>query len=103
MVVCRGLLAWARVAHLVADFPFYLLDVLLFGFDFFFLRRDLNAQAAVEVQVNVGDEDQGEKPDHVPPPIQEHQVIMAPHEERDRHIVAEAVFAGEEIEELALQ
>src|SRR5690242_19169944 len=85
-------------------------DRLVFGFDLLLLRLqlgladvDLDAHAVVKVHVDVGDEDEGEEADEVAAPVvQEHLEAREP-QERGRDVVAEAVFTGEEVEELALE
>src|SRR6185503_13406995 len=58
-------------------------------------------QLAEATHVDVGDEHQREERDDVAAPVVEPQVIAGQDQEPDCHVMAEAVFAGEEIEELA--
>jgi hypothetical protein len=78
------------------------LDLLLRRFCFDLLSRDVDPQTAIQIQIGVGDEDQGEKGDHIAAPIKKEQVIMGQKQESGGYIMAEAVFAGEEVKEFSL-
>src|SRR5205814_2809647 len=66
-------------------------------------ERDVHAQAVVEVEVGIGDEDQGEEGEDVAAPVVQQQSKTREDQEEDRHVVAETVFAGEDVKELALK
>src|SRR4051812_35072605 len=78
----------------------------LFGLFFFhlgvgFFAADIYAQAAVEAHVGIGEPDEGEKADQVAAPVVQEKFVAGDDEEEERDPVAEAVFAGEEVGELA--
>jgi len=52
--------------------------------------------------VEVRDRHQRESADQVSAPIFEEQAVARQDEEEDRHVVAEAVFAGEDVKKLSL-
>src|SRR5215210_1836312 len=66
------------------------------------LALDVEAEAVVEAHVLVGDPDEGEAADEVAAPVFVEQVVARDEEEEDGDVVAETVFAGEEVEELPL-
>src|SRR5207248_8512837 len=66
-------------------------------------ERDVHAQAVVEVEVGIGDEDQGEEGEDVAAPVVKEQAELCDDQKENRHVVAEAVFAGEDVEELFLE
>src|SRR5262245_22575246 len=67
------------------------------------LGLHLLPQAAERAHVDVGHGDQGEEGDQVPAPVVEQQPVAGEDEEEDRNVVAEAILAGEEVEELPRQ
>jgi hypothetical protein len=83
------------------DFGFDLFDLFILYLDVFLFAADVDAQAGIEVQINVGDENQGEPGDDVATPIVDEQFELREQQEKERDPVAEAIFAGEEIEKFA--
>src|SRR5262249_33585725 len=63
---------------------------------------DFEPQLTERAHIDVGDEHQREERDDVAAPIVEPQVIPRKNQKSKRDVVAEAVLAGEEIEELSL-
>lgn len=55
----------------------------------------------VDAHVLIGDPDEREKGDEITAPIFEQQLVAGEDEEKRRHVMAEAEFAGEEKKELA--
>jgi hypothetical protein len=70
-------------------------DGQVFGLDF-------ETQAIVSAHVHVGHPDQGKLGDHIAPPPKIEHLEMRQDEEQCGHIVAEAIFAGEQVEEFTL-
>src|SRR4051812_24527300 len=66
------------------------------------LALDVEAEAVVDAHVLVGDPDECEAPDEVAAPVLVEQPVARDEEEEDRHVVAEAVLAGKEVEEFSL-
>ena len=62
---------------------------------------DVEPQMGVNAHVLVGDPDEREEGDQVAAPVVEQQLVMREHEEKDRHVMAEAEFAGKEEEKFA--
>ncbi len=82
----------------------------LFDLHFLLDRLDLDppflnfqTEPAVNVQIKVGDKHEGEEGDDVSTPIIEQEFVAGEEEEKDGDVMAEAVLAGEEIEELAIE
>jgi len=88
-----------------------LLESLLLGFYLFFddlvggdvdvLVLDLEAETVEEAHINIGDPDQGEQGDEIAAPAVVEQMEARNQQEEGRDVVAEAVLAGEEIEEFS--
>ena len=72
-------------------------NFLFVGFDFDLFMFDVETKAVVDAHVLVGDPDQGEERDKVSAPIGKQQLDSAQSEASRRNVVAEAIFAGEEI------
>ena len=70
-------------------------------FDFDAVFADIEPQVGVNAHVLIGDPDQREEGDEVAAPVVKQQLVMREEEEKGRHIVAEAEFAGKEKEKLA--
>jgi hypothetical protein len=75
----------------------FLFDVL----DFNAVFSDIEAQVGVNTHVLIGDPDEREKRNQVAAPVVEQQLVMREHEEKRRHVMAEAEFAGKQKKELA--
>lgn len=63
---------------------------------------DVETQAAEQAHVHIGDPHQSESADQISTPILIEQLIAGDYQKKDSHIVTEAVFTGEEIEEFTL-
>src|SRR5690242_1503769 len=66
------------------------------------LAFDVEAQPAEEAHILVGHPDQREAADQVAAPIVVEQLVARDDEEKGRHIMAETVFAGEQVEKFSL-
>ena len=73
----------------------------LVGGDVDVLVLDVEAQAVEEAHVDIGDPDQGEPADEIAAPAAVEHLESRDDKEECRDVVAEAVLAGEEIEELS--
>lgn len=80
---------------------FQLFHFLFYVLDFDTVLADIEAQAGVNAHILIGDPDQREKGNEVPAPVVVEKLVAGDDEEKRRHVVAEAEFAGEEEEELA--
>ena len=65
------------------------------------LELDVLSQPIEQRHVEVRDPHEGESRNHVASPSLEEQREAGDHEEKRGHVVAEAVFAGEEVEKLS--
>ena len=77
-------------------------DLALLHGDFEALRLDVDAQPPEQAHIHVADADQREQADHVAAPVVQQQTEAGEQEEQRRDVVAQAVFAGEDVEELLL-
>jgi hypothetical protein len=75
----------------------------LFDFDFFAFRFQPQSQAPERAHIDIRDPDESENGDDQTPEIVKQQAITCQQNEEERYPVAQAVFAGEHIEELALK
>lgn len=67
------------------------------------LVLEVQAQPVVDADIEVADPDQGKQRDQIAAPVRKQQ-LEARDGEKDRgHVVAKAIFAGEQVEELPLQ
>ena len=66
------------------------------------LALDVKAQAIVDAHVLIGDPDERKPRQKVSAPVRHEQFVASDYEEDDCHVMAEAVFAGEEVEEFSL-
>ena len=66
------------------------------------LRLDLDPQPAKEAEIHVRQPGERKKAQEVAAPVVEKQVVAREEEEERDDVVAEAVFTGEDVEELAL-
>src|ERR1044072_559888 len=80
----------------------HLLGHLLLDVRLYLLALDVEAEAVVEAHVLVCDPDEREAADEIAAPVFVEQLVARNEEEEDCDVVAEAVFAGKEIEELPL-
>ena len=78
-----------------------MIGIRLVGFDLNLFVLDIESQTVVDAHVLVGDPDQGKSADQVAAPVIEQQGEAGDDEKCRGHVVAEAVLAGEEIEQLA--
>ena len=67
------------------------------------LVLDIQAQAVVDADIEIADPHQREERDQVSAPIREQQLKARDGKKDCRHVVAEAIFAGKQVEELPLQ
>lgn len=83
-------------------FPlFHLFHFLFYMLDLNAILADIEPQVRVNTHVLVGDPDEREEGDQVAAPVVEQQLVMGEDEEKGRHVMAEAEFAGKEEEKLA--
>lgn len=75
---------------------------LLFDLSFNLLALDDEAEPVVEAHVLVCHPHEREAADEVTAPVFVEQVVLRDEEEDESHVVAEAVFACEQVEELSL-
>ena len=80
---------------------FALLGVVLFGGNFKVLVLDVETEAVVNAHVLVGHPDQGEEGDEISTPSGVEHLETGDDQEQGRNVVAETVFAGEQIKKLA--
>ena len=80
---------------------FTLLDVFLFGRNFQVLVLDVEAEAVVNAHVLVGYPYEGEEGDEISTPSRIEHVETRNDQEQGRDVVAETIFAGEEIKKFA--
>jgi hypothetical protein len=83
-----GLRLW--LFHLLLNF----LNLHAFAFD-------IQTEPAKQTHVLVGDPDQGEAADEISTPAGVQQFVSGDDEKNDGHVMAEAVFAGEQVKKLA--
>ena len=69
--------------------------------DFHLLVFDVEAQAVVDAHILVGNPDEAEEGDGIAAPVGIQEFEMCDDEEKGGYIMAEAIFAGEEVEEFA--
>ena len=69
--------------------------------DFDTIFADIEAQVGVNAHILIRDPDQREKGDEVAAPVIEEELVVGEEEEKCRHVMAEAEFAGKEEEKLA--
>src|SRR5580698_972314 len=93
--------AYREPASLDDQIAFDLLLYRLFGGDSDVLVLDLKAQPIEDAHVNIGDPDEREPCDEVTAPAEVEHLEAGEDEEECGDVVREAVFAGEEIEELS--
>ncbi len=74
---------------------------MLFPFDLDALAFNVEAQPVEDRHVLIGHPDQGKEPEQVSAPIREDQLVACDDEKKRRDPVAEAVLAGEQVEEFA--
>ena len=79
---------------LVLDFLFYFLGIESFDLE-------IDANVGKQRHVLVRDPDEGEPGDNVSAPVEKEEFVAGEDEEEQRYIMTEAVFAGEQVEELA--
>jgi hypothetical protein len=87
-------------------FPWLLFDrfhLLLLRVDGNVLVLNIQPQPVVNADVLIGDPNQGEKRNHITSPVCEYQLETCNRQQQRGHVVAQAIFAREEIEELALE
>jgi hypothetical protein len=85
--------------HLLSSGSFALLDVFLFGRNLQVLMFDVEAEAVVNAHVLIGNPDKGEEGDEISTPSPVEHVETRNDQEHGRDVVAETVFAGEQIKE----
>lgn len=69
--------------------------------DFDAVFADIETQVGVNAHILVGNPYQREKGDEIAAPVLEEKLVAGEDEEKRRHVMAEAEFAGEEEEKLA--
>ena len=82
-------------------FDFFEIDVFEVGFNFLYFQA--LAQVSEEAHIPVGDPDEGEKCEQITAPVVVEQFETGDHQKNQTDIVAEAVFASEKVEKLALE
>jgi hypothetical protein len=93
-----------RLAHpRIGEFRLELLDLLFRCLDFLLSVGNLKTHSAVQIEIEVGDEDEREEANEVAAPTREQKVVARNYDEKERDPMAEAVFAGEEVKKLAGQ
>src|SRR5450432_757339 len=80
-----------------------LLNILFFNFQLYFFALDIEPQPVVNTHINVRNPHQRENSQKVTSPIRIQQFESCEDEEEKRDIVAETIFASEEIKEFSLQ
>ena len=75
--------------------------VFLLGLDFEVFVFDVEAETVIDAHVLVGDPDDGEKSDEISTPPGVQHLKAGDDQEDGSNVVAEAVFAGKEIEKLS--
>ena len=78
-----------------------MLDVFLFGRNFQVLVLDVEAEAVVNAHVLVGYPYEGEEGDEISTPSRIEHLETRDDQEQGRDVVAETVFAGEQIKKFA--
>lgn len=91
----------AVMARRDAGFAAILLEFALHGGDFKTFGFDTEAKAAEDTHVEICYPDQGKSRNEIAAPIGKEKLIASDDEEEKGHVMAEAVFAGEDIEEFA--
>src|ERR1041384_4305791 len=75
----------------------FFLDVL----DFDTVLADIETQASVNAHILIGDPDQCEQGDEVAAPVVVEKLVASEDQEKCRHVMAEAEFAGKKEEKLS--
>jgi hypothetical protein len=95
-----------RSIELALLFFYFLFDVFdflldLLGVEAFYLQ--IHANVGEDRHVLIGDPDEGEEADEVPAPVLEEKLVSRDDEEEGRDVMAEAVFAGEQVKEFPFE
>ena len=77
------------------------LDCFHIGFGFF--AANVDAQSAEKAHVDVGNPHSSKEAKEISPPVVEQQLEVSEPDKEGCDVMAETVFAGEEIEEFSLQ
>lgn len=75
---------------------------LLFDFELLAFRLNAEANAAEDAHIDIGQPDECEDGDQQAAPIGEQQAVTGEEREKERHPVAQAVLASENVEKLSL-
>ena len=67
------------------------------------LAFDVQPEPVINADVLVGDPHQREKRNHITPPVWEHELETRDGQKRGGHVMAQAVLAGKEIKQFALE
>ena len=79
---------------------FALLHIFFPSFDLYLLTLDVETKAVVDAHVLIRNPHQGKQRDQISSPIFIEQLITRDYQKQDRYVVAEAVFAGKQVEKL---
>jgi len=82
--------------------PGFLHHLVLFALNLYALALDVEAQAVEDRDVLIRDPDKGKEAENRAAPILIHQPVVRDQQEDERYPMAEAEFAGKQVEELAL-
>lgn len=74
---------------------------MLFGLDGDVLAFNVEAQPVIDAHILVRNPDQREERDHITAPIVKNQLVACNSQESCGHVMAQAIFAGKKVKQLA--